>query len=66
MREYIDYIHDKAKREDVHMGCYESPESDLFTGDFFDTAFSQFDRAEAAAAAIVAPRPARNRETTGQ
>ncbi len=50
IREYIDYIHDKAKTENVHMGCYESPESDLFTGTFFETVFDIFDRAEAAAA----------------
>ena len=50
MRAYIDYIHDKAKSENVHMGCYESPESDLFTGEFFERVFAIFDDAETSVA----------------
>lgn len=49
IRAYMDYIHDKARRDNVHMGCYESPEARLFAGDFFAVADSLLDRAEAAA-----------------
>lgn len=46
IRAYIDYIHDKAKRENIHMGCYESPETRLLDGDFFTVADSLFEAAE--------------------
>ncbi len=50
IRAYIGYIHEKAHRENVHMGCYESPEAELFSGDFFAVADSLLGRAEAAVA----------------
>ena len=50
IRAYIDYMHEKAKRENVHMGCYESPETALLSGNFFAVADSLFDEAEKAVA----------------
>lgn len=50
IRAYIDYIHEKAKRENVHMGCYESPETALLSGNFFAVADSVWDEAEKAVA----------------
>ncbi len=47
---YLDFIHDKAERENIHMICYESPETRLLDGDFFAVADSLFDEAEAASA----------------
>ena len=50
VRAYIDFAHDKAKRENIHMGCYESPEPALLTDDFFAFADSVWTEAEKAVA----------------
>jgi len=50
MRSYLDYIHEKAERENIHMGCYESPETRLLDGDYFAVADSLFNLAEKACA----------------
>lgn len=50
IRGYLDFIHNKAVERNIHMGCYESPETDLLDGDFFEVAATYFDAAEEAVA----------------
>ena len=53
MMAYLDFIHDKAEKENIHMICYEPPETRLLDDDYF--AFSDSIWAEAEKA--VAGRP---------
>ncbi|MCE5250399.1 DUF4838 domain-containing protein [bacterium] len=48
IRVYIDFIHDKAEKENIHMGCYEPPETALLSGNFFAFADSIWNEAEKA------------------
>ena len=53
MRAYLDFIHDKAERENIHMICYEPPETALLDDSYF--AFS--DSLWAASEQAVADKP---------
>ncbi|MFC1606717.1 DUF4838 domain-containing protein [Candidatus Latescibacterota bacterium] len=46
IRAYLDFIHDKAERENIHMICYEPPETKLLDGTYFAFADSIFNEAE--------------------
>jgi hypothetical protein len=50
MKAYIDFIHNKVERENIHMGCYEPPETRLLDDDYFAFSDSIWAEAEKAVA----------------
>jgi len=50
MKAYLDFIHDKAEKENIHMGCYESPETLLLDDYYFTFSDSIWVEAEKAVA----------------
>ena len=50
IRAYIDMIHDKVEDENIHIGIWQSPDSEYLSDDIIDRADSLWDQAEAAVA----------------